>query len=300
MEIRKAVIAVAGFGTRFLPATKAVPKELLPIVDRPIVQCLVQELVDSGIREIILVTRAGTQAIADHFDTQRELELHLVDSQKPDFLSKVQAVAQLANFAVVRQGRHLPYGNGSPLLAAKSFLDTGEPFVFMFGDDLVLSEIPCVKQLIEVHTKYEPAATIAFQEVPETEIFRYGAAQLKAGIEPKEIVEIVEKPKGVAPSNLAQLGRFILPWRIIEILERLAIEVQQGKKDELYLTYAVNQLCCESRVLAHPIDGQWLTTGDPLRYLEACVVYALRDKTIGADFAKFLSTLDLGQSSAVR
>jgi UTP--glucose-1-phosphate uridylyltransferase len=300
MGIRKAVIAVAGFGTRFLPATKAVPKELLPIVDRPIVQYLVQELVDSGIRDIILVTRAGTQAIADHFDTNRELERHLVDNQMPGLLTEVQAVAQMANFAIVRQGQQLPYGNGSPLLAAKQFLDQGEPFVFLFGDDLVLSGTPCVRQLINVYTEYKPAGVIAFQEVSEKEICRYGAARLKAGTAPKEIAEIVEKPQAAAPSNLAQLGRFVLPWRTIEILEELAVQVQQGQADELYLTYAVNQLCRESRVLAHPIEGQWLTTGDPLRYLEACVEYALRDKTIGGDFAKFLSTLDLGQSSVVR
>lgn len=288
MGIRKAVIAVAGFGTRFLPATKAVPKELLPIVDRPIVQYLVQELVDSGIREIILVTRAGTQAIADHFDSNRELELHLRDNPNPGLLTAVQAVAQMANFAVVRQGKHLPYGNGSPLLAAKPFLDPGEPFVFLFGDDLVLSRTPCVRQLIDVYTEFKPAGVIAFQEVPEQEISRYGAARLKAGTAPNEIAEIVEKPPTAAPSNLAQLGRFVLPWRTIEILEELAVQVQQGRARELYLTYAVNQLCHEARVLAHRIEGQWLTTGDPLRYLQACVEYALRQEDIGSDFLAYL------------
>ena len=294
MTIRKAVIAVAGFGTRFLPATKAVPKELLPIVDKPIVQYLVEEIVESGIRDIILVTRSGNQAIADHFDSSRELEVHLEESGKLRELELVQSIAQMANIAVVRQGRHLPHGNGTPLLAAQRYLNEGEPFVYLFGDDLVLSKTPCIKQLIDVHQEHEPDGVIAFQEVPNAEINRYAAAALKAGTEPSEIVSLVEKPEpNKAASNLAQLGRFLLPWRIIEILEQMSRGIQ-GKQKELYLTYANNQLCQEGRVLAHTIEGQWLTTGDPLRYLKANVKFALRRKDIGKDFAAFLRALDLG------
>jgi len=290
MRIRKAVIAVAGYGTRFLPATKAVPKELLPIVDKPIVQYLVEEAVDSGIEDIILVTRSGTQAVADHFDSNRDLEVHLAEAKKDDYLALVRQVSQMANFAVVRQGRHLPYGNGTPLLAAKDFLDEGEPFVYLFGDDLVLSDTPCVKQLLDSFAQSQTAdGVIAFQEVPKSEIHLYASAELKDGTSPPEIVSLVEKAgPDKAASNLAQLGRFILPWRVIEILEEMSGKLEDEDKDELYLTYANDQLCREGQMLACTITGNWLTTGDPLRYLRANVEYALRDKEIGEDFAAFL------------
>ncbi len=292
MTIRKAIIAVAGYGTRFLPATKAVPKELLPIVDKPIVQYLVEEIIGAGIDEIILVTRSGTQAVADHFDSNRDLEVHLADAGKDDYLAVVRKVAQMANFAVVRQGRHLPYGNGTPLLAAKRFLDEGEPFVYLFGDDLVLSETPCVKQLVDLYAQHEPDGVIAFQEVPNSEIRRYASAELRDSTDPPEIVSLVEKPKpDQAASNLAQLGRFVLPWRVIQILEEMSHNLEA--KDELYLTYANNQLCQQGRMLAHTINGRWLTTGDPLRHLKASVLYALRHEKVGHDFAAFLRDLDL-------
>jgi UTP--glucose-1-phosphate uridylyltransferase len=293
MTITKAVIAVAGFGTRFLPATKAVPKELLPIVDKPIIQYLVEEIVESGIRDIILVTRAGNQAIADHFDSSRELEVHLEESGKAELLQSVQSIAQMANIAVVRQGRHLPHGNGTPLLAARRYLDEGEPFVYLFGDDLVLSKTPCIKQLIDVHQQHKPDGVIAFQEVPNSEINRYAAATFKPGTKPPEIAALVEKPDPkTVTSNLAQLGRFLLPWRSIEILEEMSHEIQ-GKRQELYLTYANNQLCQEGRVLAHTIEGQWMTTGDPLRYLKTSVEFALQHETIGREFASYLRSLEL-------
>jgi UTP--glucose-1-phosphate uridylyltransferase len=294
VEVRKAVIGVAGFGTRFLPATKSVPKELLPIVDKPIVQYLVEEAVQSGIRDIILVTRAGSQAVGDHFGSSRDLEIHLAEQEKLAYLKIIQAIPRMANVAVVRQGRHLPYGNGSPILAAKAFLDPGQPFIYMFGDDLVLSETPCVKQLLDVYQQHGPAGVIAFQQVPWPEIDRYAAAKLKGNS--NELQSLVEKaPASEAASNLAQLGRFLLPWRIIQILE----EMDVGKGQELYLTYANNQLCQESRVLAHEIEGQWLTTGDPLRFLKANIEYALRDPSLSADLAVYLAEV-AGRPSLAR
>ena len=241
MKIKKAVIAVAGYGTRFLPATKAVPKEMLPVVDRPIVQYLVEEAVASGIEDIILVTRTGSDAIADHFSDAPGLEAHLAEQRKDEYLKIVQSLPKLANFAVIRQPKHLPYGNGSPLLAAKSFLDKDEPFVYMFGDDLVLSETPCVRQLIDLYRRAKTAsAVIAFQEVPRVESTRYGMARIKSGTDPLELDGVVEKPSPeTAPSTLAQIGRFVLPWRTIEILETRPL----GKDNELYLTEA-NQILC--------------------------------------------------------
>jgi UTP--glucose-1-phosphate uridylyltransferase len=290
LPVKKAVIAVAGYGTRFLPATKAIPKELLPIVDRPIVQCLVEEAVESGIEDIILVTRPGTQAIADHFDSSRELEVHLEEQQKEDYLRIVQSIPKLANFAYVRQARHLPYGNGTPLLAAKSFIGRDEPFVYMFGDDLVLSETPCVKQLIDLYEKHDPAAVIAFQEIPREETYRYGIARLKAECDPPEMESIVEKPKPQeSPSNLAQIGRFVVSPEVIGILE--SIHVGEGR--ELYFTDAIDVLCRDQRVLVHAIEGKWLTTGDPLRYLISNVEYALGNPHIGREFAEYLRSLEL-------
>jgi UTP--glucose-1-phosphate uridylyltransferase len=290
LKVKKAVIAVAGYGTRFLPATKAVPKELLSIVDKPIVQYLVEEAVDSGIEEIILVTRAGSTAIEDHFDSSRALEAHLAEQKSERYLQLIQRIPRLADFAFVRQARHLPYGNGSPLLAAQPFIGAGEPFAYMFGDDLVLSETPCVKQLLDLYEQYNPAAVIAFQEVPRTETYRYGIAQLKPNKQPSELEAIVEKPAvDKAPSNLAQIGRFVLSADVIDILQR--VDVSDGR--ELYLTDAIAVLCRNQRVLVHDIEGQWLTTGDPLRYLIANVTYALRDREIGTDFANYLRGLKL-------
>lgn len=290
LTIKKAVIAVAGYGTRFLPATKAVPKELLSLVDKPIVQYLVEEAVQSGIEEIILVTRDGSSAIEDHFDSSRALEAHLADQGSERYLDIVRNIPKKADFAYVRQARHLPYGNGSPLLAAKGFIDRNEPFVYMFGDDLVMSETPCVKQLIDIFEQHDPAAVIAFQEIERAETYRYGIAKIKSGTEPKEMESIVEKPAAEdAPSTLAQIGRFVLTSEVIDILER--INVADG--NELYLTDAIAELCGEKKVLVHPIEGQWYTTGDPLRYLMTNVMYALEDKEIGADFAQFLKSLDL-------
>jgi UTP--glucose-1-phosphate uridylyltransferase len=288
MKIRKAVIAVAGFGTRFLPATKVLPKELIPIVDKPIVQYLVEEAHDSGIEDIIFVTRPGSQGIADHFDSTRELEIHLEEQKKADLLKKVKALPELANFAVVRQGRHLPYGNGTPLLAARRFLGKDEPFVFMFGDDLVLSDVPGCKQLIDLYEKHQPAAIVAAQEVPREETKKYGIVAVKPGSDPAEMASIVEKPEpDKAPSLLAQLGRFVLTPRVVEVLENTAL----GKGNELYLTDALATVCKEGRVLVHPVSGMWLTTGDPLNFLKASVHYALRHPEIGKPFAEFLRTL---------
>jgi len=288
LKIKKAVIAVAGFGTRFLPATKNLPKELMPIVDKPVVQYLVEEAVDSGIEDVILVTRPGSQGIADHFDSSRELEIHLEEQKKADLLEAVQRLPKLANFAVVRQARHLPYGNGTPLLAARRFLGN-EPFVYMFGDDMVLSDVPCVRQLVELYEKHRPSGVIAAQEVTQEETKRYGIIKLKPGKSPPEMELLVEKPPPEkAPSRLAQFGRFILPPRVVELLE-----TTQLNRGELYLADALDTLCREGRVLVHSVDGTWYTMGDPLNFLKATVAYALRHHEIGKDFAAYLRGLKL-------
>ena len=290
MKITKAIIAVAGYGTRFIPATKVQPKEMLPIVDKPVVQYLVEEAVASGITDIILVTRSGNQSLEDHFDSSRELELHLEAQGKMRELEEVQRIPDMANFIYVRQNKNLPYGNGTPLLSAKSLIHPNESVVYMFGDDVVKSEVPCAKQLIEVYDKYQPAAVIAVQEVPIQEISRYGAAKLKPGTDRKELESIVEKPSPAdAPSNLAQLGRFVLSYKTIEVLESLTV----GQGDELWLTDAIDHLAATDSVIVHPIEGKWFTTGDPLRFLMTTVEFALDREDIGPRFAEFLRGLDL-------
>jgi UTP--glucose-1-phosphate uridylyltransferase len=292
MKITKAIIAVAGYGTRFIPATKVQPKEMLPIVDKPVVQYLVEEAVASGITDIILVTRSGNQALEDHFDSSLELELHLETQKKWRELEEVRRIPDLANFIYVRQSKNLPYGNGTPLLCAKSLIHPGEAVVYMFGDDVVKSEVPCSKQLMDVYCKYQPAAVIAVQEVPIQEISRYGAAKLKPGTDRNELEHIVEKPPPAdAPSNLAQLGRFVLSYKAIEVLESLTV----GQGGELWLTDAIDRLAATDSIIVHPIEGKWFTTGDPLRFLKTTVEFALDRPDIGAEFAHYLRGLDLAR-----
>lgn len=292
MKITKAVIAVAGYGTRFIPATKVQPKEMLPIVDKPIIQYLVEEAVASGITDIVLVTRAGGQSLEDHFDDSRELELHLEAQQKWQELEEVRRIPRLANFIFVRQGKDRPYGNGTPLLCAKPLIGPDEAVVYMFGDDIVKSKVPCTQQLIDVYYKYNPSAVIAVQEVSAQEISRYGAAKIKAGSDRNELEYIVEKPSPAeAPSNLAQLGRFVLSSKIINVLENLSV----GKGGELWLTDAIDKLAATDSVIVHSIEGQWLTTGDPLRFLKTTVEFALDRPDISADFAEYLRGLDLSR-----
>jgi UTP--glucose-1-phosphate uridylyltransferase len=293
MRITKAVIAVAGYGTRFVPATKVQPKEMLPIVDKPVVQYLVEEAVASGITDIVLVTRSGSQALEDHFDSSRELEMHLEAQKKWKELEEVRRIPRLANFVYVRQTRDMPYGNGTPLLCAKSLISPDEVVVYMFGDDLVKSDVPCTKQLIDVYQKTQPAGVIAVQEVPLQEIHRYGVPKIKSESERNELEYIVEKPTmAQAPSNLAQLGRFVFSRKIIDILENLSV----GKGGELWLTDAVDRLAATDSVIVHTINGKWLTTGDPLRFLKTTVELALDRPDIGAEFAAYLRGLDLAHA----
>ena len=284
-KITKAVIAVAGYGTRFLPATKAQPKEMLPIIDKPIVQYLVEELVDSGITEIIMVTRFGQHMLEDHFDSNFELEYQLEKNGKTDRLEAIRRVTQMANFIYVRQGKHLPYGNGTPLLCVEHLIDENEDFVYVFGDDLVVSKVPCTRQLIEFwKTHRYPPAVMAAQKVPKNEVSRYGIVKLKPGSK-YELEGIVEKPEiNKAPSQLAEFGRFILNAKIIKILKKTPL----GKDNELWLIDAIHTLATRERVMAAPIKGTWVTTGDPLRYIKAMVRFALKRKDIGRDFRGFL------------
>ncbi|MCB9815380.1 UTP--glucose-1-phosphate uridylyltransferase [Candidatus Nomurabacteria bacterium] len=268
MEITKAVIAVAGSGTRLLPATKAQPKEMLPIINKPIVQYLVEELVEAGIKDIIMVTRWDKKALEDHFDRSFELEQSLEKTGKVEILKEVQKLSEMANFIYVRQKG--PYGNGTPLLSASTLIGD-EPFIYAFGDDLVKSKVSFTKQLVDLY-KLEKSPMIGVQEVSEDVVDKYGIVKYRGdGI---ELEDIVEKPaKEEAPSRHADFGRMILNREIVDILARTAC----GKGNELWIIDAIRNYIQEGgRFLAKEVeDGKWITTGDPENYLRAILTYAV-------------------------
>lgn len=291
-KITKAVIAAAGYGTRFLPATKNQPKEMLPIIDKPIIQYLVEEAVESGITDIILVTRSGQSIMEDYFDNNLALEYMLEQNGKEKSLEMVREIPQIANFVYVRQKRHLPYGNATPLLAVKNLIDDDEAFVYMFGDDLTLAKTPVTKQLIEVFESEQPASVLAVQEVPDSEVHKYGTVKYKQNAKYKyEIEEILEKaPLGKNPSNMAQFGRFVFSYKLIEEAEKL----QTGLGGELWVSDMNNSLAHQGeRVIAQPIDGEWLTTGDPLNYLRTTLRFALEREDLSKELRTYIRDLKI-------
>lgn len=288
-KVKKAIITAAGFGTRFLPATKNIPKEMLPIIDKPIIHHLVEECVQSGITDIIIVTRVGQGSMEDYFDTHVELE-HVLDTNgKEELLQKVREIPQLANFVYVRQKKNYPYGNGTPLLCAAPLIDDDEAFAYLFGDDLVISKTPCLKQLINIYEKEKCDGVIAAQQVPLSEVSRYGIVKFKKGT--SEFEGIVEKPDPKdAPSQMADFGRFVLNYKTIKEIQKQYL----GKGGELWLTDAITLASKQgARFLVHEIEGKWLTTGDPLRYMQTQVLFALEREDLGGDFKKFLKSLKL-------
>lgn len=280
-KIKKAIVAVAGSGTRLLPATKSMPKEMLPIIDKPAIQIIVEELVEAGIEDIILVTKWDKKALEDHFDHAWALENELEKSGKIEKLEQVRHIADMANFVYVRQKG--PYGNGTPLLSAASLVDD-EPFVYAFGDDLVKSKVSFTKQMVLEYEKYE-TPMVGVQKVPQSEVNRYGIIKLKEGTQ--EMESIVEKPSiEEAPSQLAQFGRFILDQDIIDALR----ETNVGKGNELWLTDAMEiYLKRGGTIRIREIEeGKWLTTGDPLNYLMATLEYAFDREDLRDNLKEFM------------
>jgi len=281
MDISKAVVAVAGSGTRLLPATKAQPKEMLPIVDKPIIQYLVEELAAANIEDVIMVTRWDKKPLEDHFDRSVELEQSLEKAGKTGYQNMVRDVAKLANFVYVRQKG--PYGNGTPILSAASLV-RNEPFIFAFGDDLVKSKVSFTKQLVQTYEK-EQCPIIGVQKVPRNQVDRYGILKLKKGSH--EVADIIEKPAlGKAPSQLAQFGRMVLTQDIVDILEKTPL----GKGGELWVTDALRTYVKNGgKVVAKEIEGgEWYTTGDPLNYLKATLEYAFDRKDLSRDLKRYI------------
>jgi UTP--glucose-1-phosphate uridylyltransferase len=285
----KAIITIAGYGTRFLPATKAVPKEMFPIVDAPLLQHHVEGLVAAGIREVIVVVRDGSEVARRHFAPNPDLEAQLARVGKQQLLEEVQRISRLADIIFVRQPDTLPYGNAAPALAARPWLSPGEPFYYMFGDDIILTDRPVAQQMLDAFHKYRPAALLATHSVPDEETHLYGCVELKAGT-PNQVRRIVEKPApGTAPSNWVQVGHFCFTSELFDVLTGSEL----GRANELWLADAVDRLAARSTVIAQPIEGQWMAAGDPLRYIKANIAMALRRADMREDLLAYLRTLPL-------
>lgn len=287
-KIRKAVIPAAGFGTRFLPQTKAMPKEMLPIVDKPVIQYVVEELVESGITDIVIVTGWHKRSIEDHFDYPHELMETLEKQGKEQRLKEVKRTAELANFIYVRQKG--PYGNGTPVLSAWPAIGD-EPFVVIWGDEFIYADPPRAKQCIETYEKYGDPVISAVR-VPEEDVTRYGIVDAK-NVEGNtwQINKLVEKPeRDKAPSNLAAHGCYVLTPDIFPILDSL----EPGKDNELWLTDAIRILMENRPIYACEIkDGQYYDTGNKLEYLKTVVAFALKHKDLNGEFRAYLKGLDL-------
>lgn len=288
MKVRKAIIPAAGLGTRFLPATKAQPKEMLPIVDKPTIQYIVEEAIESGIEAIMIVTGRGKRAIEDHFDKSYELEDELRKRDKQDLLHIVQDISNLVDIHYIRQKE--PRGLGHAIYCAKSFIGN-EPFAVLLGDDIVDSEVPCLKQLIDVYNEYK-TTVLGVQHVPDDDVSKYGIVSCKL-VDDRvyKVKDLVEKPeKEKAPSNIAILGRYIITPQIFEHLESVA----PGKDGEIQLTDALKSLMSVEAMYAYDFVGKRYDVGNKLGFLQATVEFALKRDDLKEDFQNYLKTVVKG------
>lgn len=294
-KITKVLIPAAGFGTRFLPQTKALPKEMLPIVDKPVIQYVVEEVVASGIENIILVTGATKRAIEDHFDEPNEdLVQNLIAGKKDELLAQIQKISEMANFIYIRQKG--PYGNGTPVLAGEAVIED-EPFAVLWGDEFIYSTPPRLKQMIEVYEKYGGIVISGVEIKNKADLKRYGIADL----EPVEgesnvfkIKSIVEKPDpDKAPSNIATHGAYILPPEIFAALRA----VPKGQGGELWLTDGINYLRDQGVPVYTVVieNGKYYDTGNKLEYMKTVVDLARQHPEIGEKFTDYLKSLDLSE-----
>lgn len=285
MKIRKAIIPAAGLGTRFLPATKAQPKEMLPIVDKPTIQYIVEEAVQSGIEDIIIVTGRSKRSIEDHFDKSIELELELEKKGKSDLLELARQASDLANIHYIRQKE--PKGLGHAILTAKNFIGD-EPFAVLLGDDIIVSETPCLKQMIEVFNEYK-TSILGVQQVPLEDVDKYGIVKAKY-IEDRvyKVTDMVEKPdREKAPSNIAILGRYIITPRIFDYLEKQ----EAGAGGEIQLTDALKKLSQEEAMYAYDFIGKRYDVGNKMGFLQATVEFALSREDLKEEFLTYLNSI---------
>ncbi|WP_187470273.1 UTP--glucose-1-phosphate uridylyltransferase GalU [Staphylococcus aureus] len=285
--MKKAIIPAAGLGTRFLPATKAMPKEMLPILDKPTIQYIVEEAARAGIEDIIIVTGRHKRAIEDHFDSQKELEMVLKEKGKSELLEKVQYSTELANIFYVRQKEQK--GLGHAISSARQFIGN-EPFAVLLGDDIVESEVPAVKQLIDVYEE-TGHSVIGVQEVPEADTHRYGIIDpLTKNGRQYEVKKFVEKPaQGTAPSNLAIMGRYVLTPEIFDYLKTQ----KEGAGNEIQLTDAIERMNNDNQVYAYDFEGERYDVGEKLGFVKTTIEYALKDDSMREELTRFIKALGL-------
>lgn len=281
----KAIICAAGLGTRFLPQTKAMPKEMLPIIDRPVIQLIVEEAVAAGVTEVIIVTGSTKRAIEDHFDRSDELEAELRQKGKIDKAEQIKSIAEMANFIYVRQ-KGAPKGNARPILNAQHLIAEDEPFFVFFADDFFRSEVPRAKQLLQAH-EATGKSVISLIEVDKKDADKYGMA----AIEDREIggayqlTQLIEKPgEADAPSNLASVGGYLLTPDILPIIAKETAD----KNGEITLADSINELAQSDEVYGRIIDGVWHDTGNQLKYIQAVVDVALESSEYGEKLHNYL------------
>lgn len=282
--VKKAIIPAAGLGTRFLPATKSQPKEMLPIVDKPTLQYIIEEAINSGIEEILIITGRNKKSIEDHFDKSVELELELEHKGKKEMLEMVQEISNMVNIHYIRQKE--PKGLGHAIYCAKSFIGD-EPFAILLGDDIVDSEVPCLKQLINAYDEYK-TSILGVQEVVMENVDKYGILNCKF-IENRiyKVKDMIEKPSiEEAPSNIAILGRYIITPAIFDILE----SQEPGKGGEIQLTDALRKLAKHEAIYAYNFEGKRYDVGDKLGFLEATIDFALKRPEIRDGLVDYLKT----------
>ena len=290
-RVRKAIIPAAGLGTRFLPATKSQPKEMLPIVDKPTLQYIIEEAIESGIEEILIVTGRSKKSIEDHFDRSVELELELEQKGKKEMLKMVQDISNMVNIHYIRQKE--PKGLGHAIHCAKSFIGD-EPFAVLLGDDIVDSETPCLKQLINAYDEYK-TSVLGVQQVAKEDTDKYGILDVKH-IEDRvyKVKDMVEKPNVEdAPSNIAILGRYIITPAIFDILENQ----EPGKGGEIQLTDALKTLATHEAIYAYDFEGRRYDVGDKLGFLEATVDFALKRPELRDGLIEFLKSKAVKEES---
>jgi UTP--glucose-1-phosphate uridylyltransferase len=289
-KIRRALFPAAGLGTRFLPATKAQPKEMLPLVDKPIIQYAVEEAVLSGLENLVIITGRGKNAIEDHFDISYELEKILEERGKSSLLNLVRAVSEMVHIAYIRQKEAL--GLGHAILIARDLMNE-EPFAVLLGDDVIVADVPCVRQMMDIYDRYENSI-VAIMEVPREETSRYGIINAKpmpsSGGSLFEVLDMVEKPPvEQAPSNLAIIGRYILNPSIFETLSGTGA----GSGGEIQLTDGLRRLLGREKILAYKFEGKRHDAGEKLGFLQATVEFALKNPELGLAFRSYLKSLDL-------
>lgn len=287
MKVRKAVIPAAGLGTRFLPATKAIPKEMLPIVDKPTIQYIVEEVIASGIEDVLIITGRNKGSIEEHFDRSLELEDNLEKNNKEEFLEEIRKISKMINIHTVRQKD--PLGLGHAIYCAKSFVGN-EPFAVLLGDDIVDSQKPCLKQMLEIYEEYQ-SSILGVQAVEWENVNKYGIVSgTKINERMYTVNNLVEKPhKHDAPSNIAILGRYIITPKIFEVLEN----TKSGVGGEIQLTDGLKELCNIEEVYAYIFEGRRYDVGNKIGFLEATVDYALKREDLKDNFKKYLKTLNL-------